>query len=47
MMHFADRLLERVAAKGAACVGVDPVLERLPDEVRTLLASHAGPRLHA
>ena len=34
MMHFADRLVERVAGKGAACVGVDPVLDRLPDDVR-------------
>lgn len=34
--HFADRLLEAVAAKGAPiCVGIDPQLERLPASVLT------------
>jgi len=33
--HFADRLLEACGAKGApVCVGLDPVFERLPDELR-------------
>ncbi|HYE02463.1 MAG TPA: orotidine-5'-phosphate decarboxylase, partial [Phycisphaerales bacterium] len=32
---FADRLAEAVARAGSpACVGLDPVLERLPEEVR-------------
>ena len=30
--HFADRLLAAIQLKGApACVGIDPVLEKLPD----------------
>jgi orotidine-5'-phosphate decarboxylase len=34
-MHPADHLCERVAATGAAtCVGLDPVVERLPAAVR-------------
>ncbi len=33
--HFADRLAAAVERKGApVCVGLDPVLERLPDELR-------------
>ena len=32
--HFADRLLGAIAAKGSpVCVGLDPVYERLPDEL--------------
>lgn len=32
--HFADRLLEACKTKGApVCVGLDPVLERLPDAI--------------
>ncbi|MFK7789962.1 MAG: orotidine-5'-phosphate decarboxylase [Phycisphaeraceae bacterium] len=32
--HFADRLLDACNAKGApVCVGLDPVLERLPDAI--------------
>ncbi|QNN22406.1 orotidine-5'-phosphate decarboxylase [Planctomycetales bacterium ZRK34] len=35
MSHFADQLLESVAAKAApVCVGLDPVLAKLPDPVR-------------
>jgi len=35
MTHFADKLLDACAAKGApVCVGVDPVYDRLPDAVR-------------
>ncbi len=35
MTHFADRLLEQIRIKGSPiCVGIDPVYERLPDEVR-------------
>lgn len=35
-MHFADRLLEAIACKGAPiCVGIDPQLERLPPSVLT------------
>jgi orotidine-5'-phosphate decarboxylase len=34
MDHFADRLHEAMARKGApVCVGIDPVFERLPDEL--------------
>lgn len=34
MPHFADRLLEQTRAKGApVCVGLDPVLEKLPDAI--------------
>lgn len=33
--HFADRLLEACRQKGAPiCVGLDPVYERLPEEIR-------------
>ena len=33
--HFADRLIERCQANGAAiCVGIDPVYERLPASLR-------------
>jgi orotidine-5'-phosphate decarboxylase len=33
--HFADRLLNAIAAKGApVCVGLDPRVDRLPDELR-------------
>jgi len=33
--HFADRLIAACRAKGSpVCVGIDPVWERLPDEVR-------------
>ena len=34
--HFADRLLAQIAAKGSpVCVGIDPVFEQLPQELRT------------
>jgi orotidine-5'-phosphate decarboxylase len=33
--HFADTLLERIADKGSpVCVGLDPVYEKLPQELR-------------
>ncbi len=33
--HFADRLLKGIEVKGSpVCVGIDPVYERLPDELR-------------
>jgi orotidine-5'-phosphate decarboxylase len=36
MKHFADRLADAVAAKGnAACVGLDPRWESLPNEIKT------------
>jgi len=39
-VHFADRLMAAVDQKGAPiCVGIDPVLEKLPDE---LWAGNAG-----
>jgi len=39
--HFADRLLEACRAKGApVCVGLDPVLSRLPASVVREAASH-------
>src|SRR5205823_1256772 len=32
--HFADRLLEAIARKGAPiCVGIDPIYEMLPDAI--------------
>lgn len=35
MLHFSDRLVAGIRAAGApACVGLDPVLDRLPPEVR-------------
>ncbi len=37
MTHFADRLLDACRAKGApVCVGLDPVLDKLPAELRSL-----------
>lgn len=34
-MHFADRLLAAIDAKGAAaCVGLDPVVDRLPEGIQ-------------
>lgn len=39
MSHFADRLTERIASCGAGlCVGIDPVLERLPGSLTEALA---------
>lgn len=33
--HFADRLFSAIKAKGApVCVGIDPVLDRLPEPIR-------------
>lgn len=33
--HFADRLMAAIVTKGvAACVGIDPVVSRLPEEIR-------------
>jgi len=33
--HFADRLMARIEGCGAAaCVGLDPLVERLPESVR-------------
>lgn len=35
MSHFADRLLEAIRSKGSpVCVGLDPVWERLPEELK-------------
>jgi len=43
MDHFADRLAERVRAVGAGlCVGVDPVLERLPPALTQALDAFAA-----
>ncbi|MFG0248877.1 MAG: orotidine-5'-phosphate decarboxylase [Phycisphaeraceae bacterium JB051] len=34
-MHFADRLLDTISRKGSpVCVGIDPVLEKLPRELQ-------------
>jgi len=34
-MHFADQLLDAIARKGSpVCVGIDPVLEKLPHELQ-------------
>ena len=41
--HFADRLLDAIDAKGSPiCVGIDPVLERLPESLRA--DADANPR---
>jgi orotidine-5'-phosphate decarboxylase len=41
--HFADRLASRINDIGApACVGLDPVLEQLPAEVRSACADPAS-----
>ena len=34
MTHFADALTARVAATSPVCVGLDPVLEKLPEGVK-------------
>lgn len=40
--HFADRLLQACKAKGApVCVGLDPVLEKLPDAIDKADPIHA------
>ncbi|MBL8760609.1 MAG: hypothetical protein JNL50_04835, partial [Phycisphaerae bacterium] len=40
-MRFSDRLAQAIRASGsAACVGLDPVLEKLPEELR---ARHMEP----
>jgi orotidine-5'-phosphate decarboxylase len=40
--HFADRLLQSIADKGApVCVGIDPVLERLPAPIRNAAPDEA------
>lgn len=40
--HFADKLLQACATKGApVCVGLDPVLERLPDTLDKADPVHA------
>ena len=45
--HFADRLLQSIAEKGApVCVGIDPVLERLPSSIRHAAANEAQALLH-
>lgn len=42
--HFADRLLAAMEDKGApVCVGIDPVLERLPDEILSACHVQAPP----
>lgn len=42
--HFADRLLSAIRARGTpAVVGIDPVLERLPAELRPAQSSPAAP----
>ena len=34
-MHFADRLLDAITRKGSpVCVGIDPVIEKLPRELQ-------------
>ena len=41
MPHFVDQLLARIEQTGSpVCVGIDPVYERLPDELRRDDASH-------
>ncbi|MBI5723691.1 MAG: orotidine-5'-phosphate decarboxylase [Planctomycetes bacterium] len=38
--NFADRLLAAITAKGSpVCVGIDPVYEKLPEDVRRLVES--------
>src|SRR5207248_9017182 len=41
--HFADRLLEAIAAKGSPiCVGIDPMYDQLPDAVAGQPADRNG-----
>ncbi len=43
MRHFADRLLAAIGRTAApVCVGLDPVWEKLPEEIRAGLAGGAG-----
>lgn len=45
--HFADRLLDACRTKGApVCVGVDPVLERLPADIQRA-GTQAADKLYA
>jgi len=42
MTHFADRLLKACVSKGSpVCVGLDPVLERLPDHIDSAVPADA------
>jgi orotidine-5'-phosphate decarboxylase len=44
--HFADRLLDACASKGAPiCVGIDPILELMPPAVSARTADANDPRL--
>jgi len=46
--HFGDRLMERIDAKSAAvCVGLDPVWERLPEQLRAQACRGPGGALDA
>ncbi len=48
MQHFADRLLEAVKRKGSPiCVGLDPVLERLPASLRVAADANIDARVQA
>jgi len=41
--HFADRMLDAIEAKQAPlCIGLDPVYERLPKQIREIAASSRG-----
>ena len=42
--HFADRMLDAIEAKQAPlCVGLDPMYERLPKQIREIAAKTRGP----
>jgi len=42
--HFADRLLDAIEAKQAPlCIGLDPMYERLPKQIREIAAKSHGP----
>ncbi|MFQ5489938.1 MAG: orotidine-5'-phosphate decarboxylase [Phycisphaerae bacterium] len=46
--HFADRLTQAIADKGtAACVGIDPVLSRLPEVIRCRCESEGSANAQA
>jgi len=41
--HFADRMLDAIEAKQAPlCIGLDPMYERLPKQIREIAASSRG-----
>lgn len=47
-MNFADKLIEAIKAKGSAiCVGLDPMLEKIPGSIINVATEKHGPTLVA